>query len=271
MPIPITAEDFIAIGERYQSEDIIDEADRLLPLATADIALLATRGYGKGELSKAAGLRAALVAEVAGRNLQRGSKKGSRSVEAHAIKEGKAVLRSGETTALALLTNRTPPPGEAPLATRKIVEDTIGQIDALSGHIGTDSAKLRTRLTSLVAILGLPVLAPSKDDAPARAEFVAKVEAAIAALPELAEQKKTDQQDARTGTSSLDELDGRTYTNLKTMTKVGRAYWKEHGNPQRAGEYQLNALNVRAVKPAAKPAAAAAAATEAEKKEETGK
>jgi hypothetical protein len=70
MSIPITAEDFIAIGERYQSEDIIDEVDRLLPLATADIELLATRGYGKSELSKVTGLRAALVAEVAGRNQQ---------------------------------------------------------------------------------------------------------------------------------------------------------------------------------------------------------
>jgi hypothetical protein len=134
MSIPITAVDFTAIGERYQSEDIIDEVDRLLPLATADIELLATRGYGQAELSKVTGFRAALVAEVAGRNQQRGSKKGSRNVEAHAIKQGKLVLRSGETTALAILTNRTPAPGETPLETRKIVEDTVGRIDALGGH-----------------------------------------------------------------------------------------------------------------------------------------
>jgi hypothetical protein len=253
MSIPITPDDFIAIGERYPSEAIIDEADRLLPLATADIGLLATRGYGQGELSKVIGFRAALVAEVAGRNQQRGSKKGSRNVEAHAIKEGKLVLRSGETTALAALTNRTAAPGETSIETKKIVEDTIGQIDALGGHIGTNSAKLRTRLTSLVSILGLPALAPAASDAPGRAALVAKVQAAIAALPALAEQKKTHQQEAKTGTSSLDEIDGRTYTNLKTMTKVGRAYWREHGNLQRAGEYQLNALNERAAKAAAAP------------------
>jgi hypothetical protein len=99
-----------------------------------------------------------------------------------------------------------------------------------------------------VSILALPVLAAEGSDTEARAAFVAKVEAAITALPALAEQKKTHQQDAKVGTSSLDEMDGRTYTNLKTMTKVGRAYWKEHGNPQRAGEYQLNALNARAAK-----------------------
>lgn len=248
MSIPITPEDFISIGERYLSEDIIEEIDRLLPLATADITKLATRGYGEAELSKLIAFRSSLVAEVAGRKQQRGSKKGSRSVEAHAVKEGKLVLRSGEATALASLTNRTPAAGETPIETQQIVEDVIGQIDALGGHIGTSSVKLRTRLTSLVSILGLPAIKPAASDAPARAELVAKVQAAIAALPGLAEQKKTDQQEAKTGTSSLDEIDGRTYTNLKTLTKVGRAYWREHGNRQRAGEYQLNALNERAVK-----------------------
>ena len=103
MSIPITLDDFVAIGERYLSEEIVNEADRLLPIATADIDLLATRGYGQGELNKLQGFRATLVAEAAGRNQQRGSKKGSRSVEAQAIKEGKLVLRSGETTALAVL------------------------------------------------------------------------------------------------------------------------------------------------------------------------
>ncbi len=254
MPIPITPEDFVAIGERYLSEDIIAEIDRLLPLATGDITLLASRGYGASELSKLTAFRAALVTEVAGRNTQRGSKKGSRNVEAEAIKDGKLVLRSGATMALATLTHRTPAPGETTIQTMKIVEDTVGQIDALGGILGSDSAKLRTRLTSLVSILGLPVLAVAPADAAARAAFIAKVKAAIAALPELAEQKKTHQQDAKAGTSSLDEIDGRAYTNLKTLTRVGRAYWNEHGDRKRAGEYQLNALNDRAAKA---PAAAA--------------
>ena len=33
MSIPTRVEDFVAIGERYLSEDIVNEADRLLPLA----------------------------------------------------------------------------------------------------------------------------------------------------------------------------------------------------------------------------------------------
>jgi hypothetical protein len=138
--------------------------------------------------------------------------------------------------------------GETALETAKIVADTIGQIDALGGHIGSDSAKLRTRLTSLVSILGLPAIAPAPSDAAGRAALVAKVEAAIAALPALAEQKKTDQVVAKAGTASLDEIDGRAYTNLKTLAKVGRAYWREHGDLKRAGEYQLNALHSAAGK-----------------------
>ena len=86
MSIPITPEDFVVIGERYLSEDIVTEIDRLLPLATADITLLATRGYGASELSKLTAFRATLVAEVAGRNQQRGSKRGSRNVETQAIR-----------------------------------------------------------------------------------------------------------------------------------------------------------------------------------------
>jgi len=251
-PVPITAADFSAIGARFLSEDIITEADRLLPLATADIAAIATRGYGPSDLAKLIDLRATLIAEIAGRDRQRGSKKGSRTVETQGIKDGKLVLRSGHALALAALTKREAPPGETEIQTQQIVLDTVGQIDALGGKLGTDSAKVRTRLTSLASILALPALAPSLEDAPARAEFVAKVEAAIAALPTLAEQKKSHQQEAKTGTASLDGLDGRAYTNMKMMTSVGRAYWNEHGDRKRAGEYQLNALHERAAKGGAK-------------------
>ncbi|MEO6596419.1 MAG: hypothetical protein ABIP94_16840 [Planctomycetota bacterium] len=57
MTIPITVDDYVAIGERYLSEEIINEADRLLPIATADIDRLATRGYGQAELNKLSRLR----------------------------------------------------------------------------------------------------------------------------------------------------------------------------------------------------------------------
>ena len=50
-----------------------------MPLANDDIDRLATRGYGQGELNKLHGFRAALVAEVAGRN-QRRSGGGRRSM-----------------------------------------------------------------------------------------------------------------------------------------------------------------------------------------------
>ena len=97
MSIPITAEDFIAIGARYDSPDIVAEIDRLIPLATADINYLTIRGYELTDLDQLKAHRDSLVAEVADRAQQRGAKKGSRKVEADAIADAKQVLRSGVT------------------------------------------------------------------------------------------------------------------------------------------------------------------------------
>lgn len=249
MSIPITPEDFITIGARYLTEDIIAEIDRLFPLATADLQLLATRGYGATQLQALDTLRTALTSESASKTQQRGSKKGARLNEATAVRDGKLVLRSGVAMATAALASRTSPKGETPEQARQIATDTMEQIDALGGRIGVDSAKLRARLTSLQTVMGLPALAPSSpDETKARADFKAKVQAAIAALPKLAEDKKQKQQDAKQQTASLDEIDGRAYTNLKMLTQVGRAYWNEHGNRKRAAEYQLSALHEKAAK-----------------------
>lgn len=62
----------------------------------------------------------------------------------------------------------------------------------------------------------------------------------IKTLPDLTGQKKGSQQDAKRATMSLDELDGRAYTNLKMLAEVRRAYWNEHKNKRRAVQYQLN-------------------------------
>jgi hypothetical protein len=250
MPIPIDPEDFSAIGARFQSEDIVSEIDRLVPLATTDLPHLTTRGYGPARLAQLKAYRDNLVAEVAARKQQRGSKKGARKTEAVALQEGKLILRSGVTIAESAIEGRVPPPNETPEQTRKLVTEIVEQIDALGGRIGSDSAKLRTRLTSLVSILALPALAPSVDDAPSRAEFVAKIQSTIGALPSLAEQKKALQQDAKQATATLDEIDGRAYQNLKMLTKAGRAYWNEHKNRKRAAEYHLNNLHEAATKPA---------------------
>lgn len=76
-----------------------------------------------------------------------------------------------------------------------------------------------------------------------RAEFVAKVEAAIETLPNIAETRKQPQSEAKDKTGDLDEIDRRAYFNMELLTRTGRSWWMENGNPKRAGLYQLTALH----------------------------
>lgn len=253
--IPVTAEDFAEIGRRYAADDLLAETNRLTPLATTDIAFLATHGYGKPDLDQLGTFRDQLVAAAADQKQQQGTKKGSRKVESDGVKDGKLVLRSGIVMARNALIKRTPAPNETVDATKKIAVETAAQIDALVGRIGKDSSVLETRLKALLTLLALPALVPPAAEAQARADFVTKAKAALAALPTLTKTKKGDQQDAKAGTTSRHEIEGRAYTNLKMLTDAGRAYWNDQKNPARAAEYQLNKLHPR--KNAAKPASAA--------------
>ncbi|AKF09766.1 hypothetical protein DB32_006915 [Sandaracinus amylolyticus] len=239
MTIPITVEDLIAIGERFPSEAIIAEIDRLLPIASADLAMLEAGGYSADLLDALRGYRATLTEETAGRRAQRAAKKSARSVEAEAIAEAKRVLRAAVVMAEAAITYRVPPTGEAPETTQRITRDLAAALESARGVVGHDSAKLRTRLTAVAAVLGSASIAPAESGRAARTAMIARVTAAIAALPALAEEKKAAQHEARSNTDALDEIDGRAYLNLRTLAKVGRAQWRLAGDKTRADAYQL--------------------------------
>ncbi|MBI5481356.1 MAG: hypothetical protein HY906_21030 [Deltaproteobacteria bacterium] len=179
MTIPVTRHDFVQIGQLHASEDIVKEADRLLPVATEDIQKLAKRGYTMVELEGLRSYRDRLSGESADRREQRGAKKGARAREAVALREGKRVLRSGVVLALAGVARRPVPDGETEETTREIVAGLMHQVDALTGRIGNDSAKLRTRLGTLKNVLALPELQPPAAEAGARTEFLAKVDDAL--------------------------------------------------------------------------------------------
>lgn len=254
MPIPVSPIDFVLIGRRFRSEDIVAEADRLIPIATTDIEHLESRGYGPDQLDQLKDHRSQLSSESADRRNHRGQKKGARKVEVEAIRQGKLLLRSGIALAHSTLVNRPVPRGETEETTREIVQKTSSQIDALSGRIGLDSATLRTKLLSLQKVLGLPELAPNGPrQRTARAEFIAKLEHAIEKLPNMAETKKQLQADAKGMTAELDEIDGRAYYNMKLLAQTGRAWWLENGNPGRAAHYQLTALHAAASTPGEAP------------------
>lgn len=248
MPIPVSRTDFVLIGRRFLSENIVAEIDRLLPVASSDLPHLERRGYGAEHLEQLKSFRSQLTAESADRRKHRGDKKGVRVVEVEAIRKGKLLLQSGIAYATTALANRVAPPAESEDSTREVVERTVAQIDALKGKIGNDSARLRSRLTVLTSVLALRELSPATPtERKNRAEFVARVEAAIEGLPNIAETKKLLQSEAKDKTDDLDEIDGRAYFNMKLLTRTGRAWWMENGNPKRAGLYQLTSLHEAAV------------------------
>ena len=241
--LPITDEDFRWIGERFLSEDIVIEIDRLLPIAREDAAALEEQEYDADDLKQLVAFRARLTGESAARRRRRGEKKGSRRTELDAVVKGKQILQSGFSVALAAVGKRVPPPGETPETTQQIADSFAAQVNDLRGQIGSDSAKLRTVLSSLAAILSAPELSPRKSAVKSRAARLKKIERAIANLPSLSETKKGLQARAKGDTAALDVIDGRAYTNLKQLCSAGRTFFREAGNPKRAALYTLDALH----------------------------
>ncbi len=99
--IPVTPEDFRLIGQRFASEDIVKQVDRLSPVAEKDTVGLATQEYYASDLQELKACRAQLTGESAERRLAREAKKGSHKTEIDAVVKGKRLLRcsSSATTA----------------------------------------------------------------------------------------------------------------------------------------------------------------------------
>ena len=240
---PTTREDFIAVGQRFVSEDLVAEIDRLAPIARADLPKLLGAGYEASDLDELLGYRAELSKESAERRKNRGTKKAARDVELKAVREGKRVLRIAVVALQNALAKRKPAPREKAETTVQLTQTLASQIDALGGRVGLDSAKLRTRLVGATALLGSPELAPHAKEAKAeRQKLVASVHAAVEKLPGLAETKHALQEAALEDTAALDEIDGRAYENMKRLCAAGRVTFFGH---KRASEYQLDDLHTR--------------------------
>lgn len=253
MTIPTTRQDIIALGARVPSEAVIAEIDRLLPIAERDLAVLEAGGYSAARLDELRGHRATLTEETAARRAQRAQKKGARILEADAQVEGLRILRGAVAMAETAIVYRVPPADEPAETTQRIAVDLRSALEATRGPIGRDTAKLRTRLTAITAVLGSASIAPADSERAARAAMIERVTAAATALAVYAQEKKAAQQEALASTDALDEIDGRAYLNLRMLTKVGRAQWQIAGDPTRADAYRLRLRTRRPPRPAPTP------------------
>lgn len=257
MTAPVTKEDFRLIGIRFPSEAIVAETDRLLPLARTDAVGLAAHEYTAADRTILEGFHKDLVAERAEQRILRGEKKGSRRNELGTIMDSKQLLRSGIDVGHSAVERIADKEGLSDEEKRRIVTSFAGQLDGLAGQIGLDSATLRTRLTSLAAILEAADLAPAADAAEARKTLVQKLKDAALRLPDAAQVKKALQESAKEDTAAMDVLDGRSYMNLKRLVRAGKNFHNAAGNHQRAAEYNLKAIHSaarRLRKPAPAPA-----------------
>ncbi|HOX44451.1 MAG TPA: hypothetical protein PK668_12680 [Myxococcota bacterium] len=243
MFVPVTREDFAKVGRRFSSEEIVNETDRLIPMATADLSTLETGGYSRAMLDELVAFRDQLRAESAAKSEVRGAKKGARMSEGLAFKEGRLALRKGISMALVAISRRQVPAGEDPKTTQERVTELTHLVKALGGKLNNDPAVLRARLEGLRALLGQPDFAPAQDGEPARKGLIEKLDRAIGLVTTHAEAKKNLKERSKGKTMTLDELDGRAYTNLRLLSQVGRACFMDAGDQVRAEGYLLRRLN----------------------------
>ncbi|HOX46881.1 MAG TPA: hypothetical protein PK668_25005 [Myxococcota bacterium] len=255
MLAPVSKEDFVTLGKRYRSEEIINALDRLLPLATADLAALEPAGYTPELLAELTALRDQIRDGSATCRQVRGSKKGARAGEAVVLEEGKNVLRRGVALATVAVARRAPNPEETAQETREKAAELTSQVKALSGRLGKDAALLRTRLITLRALLVNPELNPSEK---ARAEiqkFLERLDKTVAGITAQAESKKALREQSKDRTVQMDELDGRAYANMRLLAQVGRAVFKDVGDLEHSRMYSLRELSRKKSAQVEKPTA----------------
>jgi hypothetical protein len=245
---PTSKEDFVSLGKRFASGDIMNALDRLLPRATADLDLLVAGGYKASLLAGLTSLRDRIREHSAGCRSVRGTKQGARAGEGVVLAEGRNVLRRGLALAGQAVSCRQPAPGETDQATREKAAELTGQVDGLRGWVRDDAAELRTRLTALRALLLGADLAPTDEDRAAREAFMARLEALIRGITEQAESKKALHDQSKDKTVAMAELDGRAYHHMRLLSQIGQAVFREAGDKAHASLYCLRELHRKRAK-----------------------
>jgi hypothetical protein len=246
----VTKEDFVRTGKRFNPESMISVANRLLPLATADIAKLSAGGFTPGRLAELVALRARASDLIAASRSVRSVKAGARAGEDVMLEEARSTLMQGLTLACMTLTERKPAPGESAEANRERLAELNSSLKALGRSVVVRAPALLTRLIGLRELLRDAAFAPSAEEAPAREAFLAGLDTVIAGITSQAECKKALRDQSKDMTSQVAEATGRLYIQLRLLCQLGKAVFRRADERDHARSYSMWELRQRGAKPA---------------------
>ncbi|MBI5478041.1 MAG: hypothetical protein HY906_04255 [Deltaproteobacteria bacterium] len=232
-----------AYGERYETTAVQAEIADLWPLATGYAGILP--GYDAKLLAELAYVRELMPAVAAERRQQRkAGKEAARVVERQTVRQYKWVLRQFAAVIATAIDTRPAAAGQTMEAREHESAELRKGLQTLGGTIRHDAVGLRDRLEAAQKLCEDPRLKGRiKELQGSGTDFFADLKAGIAALPKARDQKKTEQQKARTDTADQDLLDGIAYLNLKALCTAGRAYFRARGDFARAALFNLDRLN----------------------------
>jgi hypothetical protein len=237
----MTKDDFIKIGQRYSSTEVLKEARAAVKRWSNDLPLLKKWGWGKNKLSELQKHIDLLDQQQKIYNAQVGVKLAAVPTEA-AITEK---LRAWTHRALSILGARI----QAEVSVAKAV-------DALGAEVPIDPSQLTTYAGGIFPIIKAEKDAKrlSEDDNEAADdEFFKEGALLLKQLPEAGSTKIERRDTKEVGTSDLDELDGRIYDQLRNLNENARRAHRSVGNTKRASQYVFYFLTSNPTEPPEEP------------------
>lgn len=223
--MPMTREEYIAIGDEFASRSVLAQLDGSIDLAVRDATLLATCGWTPRDTGALRALRSQLLEAVQAFERKFGQDVGRTRTTSGEMDNGKvwrlrarAILENGLTS-----------------------NDALAELHRLGGAAGRNPDTLATQVEGLarIARAGETALrsADLVDDA-----FFAEGARLVEALRAAAVPRRQRPKNLSAEHDRLDELDGRAWEIVKRLNRSGRAAQLGNGDRTLAAQYNLDAL-----------------------------
>jgi hypothetical protein len=231
----LTKDDFIKIGQRYPSTDVLREARAAAKRWNNDLPLLKRWAWGKNKLNELEALINNLDKQQKIYSAQVGTKLAAVPTEAALTQK----LRTWSLRALSILNTH--------MKTNVTVAKAV---EGLGSQVPTEPGLLTTYAGGLYQIIETEKSALTGDDKEAADdEFFKEGTQLITDLPDAGSTKIERRDTKEVGTSDLDELDGRIYDLLRDLNENARRAHREAGNTRRASQYVFYYLTTNPTEP----------------------